>query len=478
MRYVEIAKLEPGMILGRDIYDIKGRTLVCEKTILTQQYIDGLIKYEFAGVYIEDDLSKGIESHEIIPIELRAEGQERLENGDIDGCKEIAEKIVNEVMMRGFGSFDLIDLRAHSDVIYSHSVSVAILCCIMAIAMDFEYEELQDMVMAALLHDIGKAMIPSAILNKPDRLTPDEYEVVKTHAQLSYETIKERFDLSYDVKQAVLHHHENVDGSGYPFGYSDSDLSIYAKILHVADVYDALISKRPYKKPYTPLEACEYLMGGCGIMFDYNVVKILTENVPIHMKGTKVTLSDGRVGAIYENSGMYNLRPIVRLEDGTLVDLTERDNLGLSILPPDAENYDNPDDMEEGRNKAKDKASVFIVDDMRTNIMMLETILREDYMPRSFESGEDFLEALAAGDKPDLVLMDIDMPNMTGIQAVEEMKKVISDVPVLFVSSLCDRETVLATKRLGVQGYVLRPYNNMYILGEVAKIIDGWGDRF
>lgn len=87
---------------------------------------------------------------------------------------------------------------------------------------------------------------------------------MKTHSKLSYKFIKERWDISAQVKTAVLYHHENVDGSGYPEGIDGDSMTIFTKILHVADVYDALISRRPYKSPYPSYEACEYLMGAGG----------------------------------------------------------------------------------------------------------------------------------------------------------------------------------------------------------------------
>ena len=119
---------------------------------------------------------------------------------------------------------------------------------------------------------------------------------MKSHATVSYELLKERWDVSAQVKSAVLFHHENVDGSGYPQGLEGHEQTLFTKILHVADVYDALVSKRPYKNPYSPYEASEYLMGGCGIMFDQTVVDILLRYVPLYPKGTAVILSDGQIG--------------------------------------------------------------------------------------------------------------------------------------------------------------------------------------
>lgn len=146
-------------------------------------------------------------------------------------------------------------------------------------------------------------MIPPEILNKPTRLTNEEYEIMKTHSTLSYEIIKGRWNISSKVKAAVLYHHENVDGSGYPKGIDGDGMTMFTKILHVADVYDALVSRRPYKGLHSPYEACEFLMGADGIMFDPKVVEALVLCVPLYLNGTQVLLSDGREGIIVDNVG-------------------------------------------------------------------------------------------------------------------------------------------------------------------------------
>lgn len=106
--------------------------------------------------------------------------------------------------------------------------------------------------------------------------------------------VKSRIDLSAKIKNAILLHHENEDGSGYPKGLKGNQIFIYAKIIHVADVFDALTAKRPYKKAYAQSEAAEYLMGSCDRMFDREVVKAFLQCVSLYPKGTQVQLSKER----------------------------------------------------------------------------------------------------------------------------------------------------------------------------------------
>ena len=271
----------------------------------------------------------------MITPQLRQEGQERIRACDIDGCKLIARRMVEEILSCGNVSLDLTDLRSYDDYTYAHSVNVAVYCGVIGMGMGMSEVELGHLVTAALLHDLGKLQIPDEILNKPGRLTQEEYLIMKSHATLSYQIISERWDISAHIKEAVLHHHENVDGSGYPDGLEGAQQTMFTRILHVADVYDALTSRRPYKEPYAPYEATEYLMGGCGIMFDREVVETLLKYVPLYPKGTMVTLSDGREAIIYENFGVHNLRPVVRLMDGGTVGSVQRSELPYYIAYED-----------------------------------------------------------------------------------------------------------------------------------------------
>lgn len=258
MRYIKIGDAKPGMQLAYNMYDSDGHTLICSGSVLSEYYIKRLIDYGFDGVYIADDLSRDIVIEPVITPALRSEGLIQVRKSNIDGCKGVAKKIVEQISSNGMLSLDLTDLRSFDGYTYAHSVNVAVIACIIGFGMNLNGDDLEQLVMAGLLHDLGKLVIPREILNKPSRLTPEEYEVMKSHASLSYEIIKERWDISAQVKASVLYHHENEDGSGYPAGKEGDELSIFTKILHVADVYDALVSKRPYKEPYSPYEACEY----------------------------------------------------------------------------------------------------------------------------------------------------------------------------------------------------------------------------
>ena len=409
MRYVPLKKAEPGMVLAADLYDSVGRTLIGCHCELTESYLEKLEAYGFDGVYIEDKLSEGITIESVITPQLRQEGQERIRACDIDGCKLIARRMVEEILSCGNVSLDLTDLRSYDDYTYAHSVNVAVYCGVIGMGMGMSEVELGHLVTAALLHDLGKLQIPDEILNKPGRLTQEEYLIMKSHATLSYQIISERWDISAHIKEAVLHHHENVDGSGYPDGLEGAQQTMFTRILHVADVYDALTSRRPYKEPYAPYEATEYLMGGCGIMFDREVVETLLKYVPLYPKGTMVTLSDGREAIIYENFGVHNLRPVVRLMDGELLDLSNEANYHITLRMKTESGF-STEEAEKERNemiRPPVRCRIMVVDDMKTNLQMLRGILEPLYDVILMKSGHQALLYLKKHPAPDLVLMDI-----------------------------------------------------------------------
>ena len=478
MRYVSIEKAEPGMILAENILDIYGHKLVGSNHVLTRMYIERLREFGFAGVYITDELSEDIDIETVVSPKLRMKGMESVRKCDIDSCQEVAREMVAEIMEKGTVSLDMMDLRSYDNFTHAHSVNVAAISSVIGMGYKLSEKEMDDLVTAALLHDLGKMSIPPEILNKPGRLTGEEYQLMKSHVQRSYELIRERWDISSAVKAAVLLHHENEDGSGYPQGLDGSEQSLLSKIIHVVDVYDALIAKRPYKNPYSPYEASEYLMGGCGILFDQNVVQMLLKYVPLYPKGTEITLSDGRRGIIFDNSGIHNLRPVVRLMTGEKLDLSAKEYLNVTIIPPQSIEPAVREESEAARKemiRTSKRYHIMAVDDMKTNLQAIREMLEEFYDLTLLKSGKQALLYLEKNQEPDLILLDIDMPEMDGIETAKQIRRITEGrVPILFVTALCDKTTVMLCREVKAAGYIVRPYKPVYVQEEIRKILREW----
>ena len=149
--------------------------------------------------------------------------------------------------------------------------------------------------------------------------------MVKTHSQLGYDKLKGNINISSKTKMGVYMHHENMNGSGYPLGLRGDQIYMFAKIIHIADVYDAITNDRPYKKAQSPQEALEFLMNNAGKLFQPEYVRAFITYIPIYPKGRNVILSDDSVAVVVENRQYHTLYPVVRrLSDGETIDLSEQ----------------------------------------------------------------------------------------------------------------------------------------------------------
>lgn len=475
MRYISIYHVKENDIAAADVIDPEGRLMVAKGAALTGTVIEKLKILGFRGLYIGDTISEDIEIAETINPMLRNLAKECIKTLNVKGSVEISHSIIEEILNKQIVALDMSDLRSFDDYTYAHSVNVAVLSCVIGIAMKLEQQDLFDLVNAAILHDFGKLKISEDILNKKERLTGAEYELVKGHVNFSYEIIKDSPDITDAVKKAVLSHHENEDGSGYPNGLTSDEIPLIAKIIHVADVYDALVSNRPYKKGYAPWEAAEYMMGGCGINFNKEVVDRFIKLVPLYPIGAEVKLSTGELCVVIANKGSNNLRPVVRkVKNGETIDLALRENLTIAIYAPDSTYLQK---SEEDRNDMVEAAihrRIVIVDDMKTNLQMLREILEPEYKVIPFKAGGQLLNYLEQHNEPDLIILDIDMPIMMGTDVARIVnEKYNFKIPILFVSALTDKKTVMTCRELKASGYIARPYQPVYILSEVKRILDG-----
>ena len=167
--------------------------------------------------------------------------------------------------------------------------------------------------LGAIMHDIGKVFIDKKILNKPGKLTVEEFNVIKKHSELGYEYIRERFSLPAMSSRAVVDHHEKYDGSGYPNGRKKDDISVFGRIIAVSDVYDALSSERYYRPAVNPSESMEYIMSGSGTLFDPKIVELFLRKIAPYPVGTMVRLSNNWIAIVVENYEAVCLRPKVRV---------------------------------------------------------------------------------------------------------------------------------------------------------------------
>ncbi len=192
--------------------------------------------------------------------------------------KELAQKIVSSIVEDKDTVFYLLSLRDYDYYTYTHSVNVSVISIGLGRIIGLTQNELEKLGIGLLMHDIGKSLIPIEILNKPGRLTDDEFEIMKGHVLKGSEILKEHEDISEESFLPLLQHHEKLSGKGYPFGLTKNQISLYGKISSIVDCYDALTTKRVYKPALTPFEALSIIKKEVTLgNFDEDIYKLLVK---------------------------------------------------------------------------------------------------------------------------------------------------------------------------------------------------------
>lgn len=473
MRFVLTDNLEPGMMLARDIYFGKEAYMLHKGMILTNTFIMRFKNAGYYGVYITDKFSADIEYEEAIDQKLFQKGVEAVESEDIGSLLDVATQLVRELTSKDNVGLDLYDLRSYDEYTYHHSVNVAIYSVVVGKRLGLSTEELNNLSIAALTHDLGKQKIPEKIINKPGKLTDEEYEKIKMHPKYSFDILYGDLSIPSVVRQAVLCHHENENGTGYPMGKSGDEIPFLAKILHAVDVYDALTSKRSYKDPYSSAETFEYLMGGKNILFDEKIVDALLMVIPMYMLGTEIELSNGEKALVVAHDS-NPLRPVIKIFDSEkLVNLDSDKEYSEVFIVKSGLTVENRNQKVDKSNQTKwenkaGRETIMVVDDSYLTCMTARKVLEREYNVETFFSGLEALGYIQECGCPDLIIMDIEMPGMNGIDTIKMFQKNTNiTAPIVFFTSTCDKDMVIKCKNLGAIDYILKPVKPVYLLERI-----------
>jgi putative nucleotidyltransferase with HDIG domain len=231
---------------------------------------------------------------------------------EAEAAAPLVEEISNSVMRNPGALISLARLKTADDYTFMHSVAVCALMIALARQLGLDDKATREAGMAGLLHDLGKAMIPLEVLNKPGKLSDEEFALVKTHPEEGYKLLLGGKDISEITKDVCLHHHEKVDGSGYPKALNSETLSLYAKMGAVCDVYDAITSNRPYKAGWDPAESIKRMAEWKG-HFDPVVFQAFVKSLGIYPIGSLVRLESGKLGVVTEQGEQSLLKPKIRV---------------------------------------------------------------------------------------------------------------------------------------------------------------------
>ncbi len=338
-KFVSVKSLAPGMVIDQTIIDATGRVLIERKVSLDAFMIDELRNMHIGGVYIregdyiEEELNYEIPltvqaklEKERVPDRAKLELSESVKKrvatgikylysnpsapGFLDATNDVADELMRALDESDALTVDISALKISDEYTFKHSVDVASMSMIIAKNRGMSKKEVQQIGIAGLLHDLGKSRIPNEILNKPGQLTEEEFEIMKTHPTIGYNLIKHKSGLSKEIKLGVLQHHEKINGNGYPQQLKDHQICNFARILAVSDIYDALVTERPYKAAFSPRDAVEMIMAMTGSL-DLNMIHSFLNSVILYPVDTIVRLSTGEHAKVVKNSPGCPTRPTV-----------------------------------------------------------------------------------------------------------------------------------------------------------------------
>ena len=341
MMKIKVEELESGMVTADNVVEPgTDRILLLKDTVLDSVMIFNLkerynvsevcIKTAFSASTVAAEMRAEINIHQSLSTLKSVFGSDD-EKPITEFTKEASEQITNvtnELITSLYADDNILlkmhQLQTYDDYTYKHCLRVAMMSVTIGKSLDLPRNKMHDLCEAALLHDLGKRTIDVDIIRKPGRLTDDEFAAIKKHPQNGYLLLRKNGQYNEDVMNAVLMHHEKFDGSGYPLKLKGEQITYLARIITVADVYDALTSNRPYRQPWSVAEAEEFMMGGANTHFDYDIIMAFLNAFAPYPVGEKVVLSDGRKAVVISNNTNV-LRPVIKIEtddgDGDTIDL-------------------------------------------------------------------------------------------------------------------------------------------------------------
>ncbi len=322
MRLVLTENITPDMTLAKNIYKKScvylkaGQRNICK-------YNERLKELGVDYVYVFDEISEGIEIPDTVTEYTRQKCQDALRNSfssiennkpvDVQTFASPVKSLMDELIYNPDVQINLTDISTMDEYTFGHSVSTAVYSILIGQELGLGKDQLYDLALGAVLHDVGKVKLDPRILFKEGRLTDAEFDSIRKHPQYSFEILKYCRNMSYEAKLVAFTHHERLNGSGYPQGVTGDKLGTFSRIAAVADVYDALSTNRCYRKKWSTNKVVDFLTKYAGTEFDEQMVAALIKKIAIYPNGSEVRLSDGSYGLVMRQNAKVPFRPVVKV---------------------------------------------------------------------------------------------------------------------------------------------------------------------
>lgn len=332
MRLVSVKHCEPGKRLAKSIYNEHGITLLNINAELSQSILNRLQAQGIEYIYVHDPLTEDVVIEDPLSDETRNQAIkgirtsfEKLMNDNLTGSqvrhnhfigkefRHIVEMILEDINDNKNAMMMLSTISITDFYLFQHSLNVCIYTTMLGMSSGLTKDELTVLGMGAMLHDVGKTQIPLSILNKPGPLTDGEMEIMQEHTTLGFQLLKDEPNIPLVVAHCALQHHERLNGSGYPRQLVDEDIHEYAKWIALVDAYDAMTSRRVYKKAMLPHQAVEILYAQAGTLFDRAKIEAFRNRFALYPLGVTVEFHTGETGVVVDINSSSPQRPIVRI---------------------------------------------------------------------------------------------------------------------------------------------------------------------
>lgn len=338
---INIEACVPGMKVSEEILNSFGATLIQKDSVLDNYTINKLMELGIESLKVYEGLEpEPSDSNRVAAIYSEKVDEFKNIIKDIGNGKTLdtlrVQAIVRDINNNFTSVNDIVanlnSIRSIDEYTYSHSINVSLLCSLIGSWLNLNEVQRKCLSYCGLLHDIGKSKISHAILEKPGPLSPKEFEEIKKHSILGYKILEGNVAISKDIMLSVLMHHEREDGSGYPFGIKGNQISLYAKITAIADVFDAMTSDKVYRKRQTPFDVFAMFESEYLTKCDTNILLTFLRRIADYYIGSRVRLNNDDYGEIVFINQKAISKPIIRLDDLSIIDMSKEKSLFIAEI--------------------------------------------------------------------------------------------------------------------------------------------------